>query len=341
MKKKKWTLAYIALNIFIIVLIGIIDPEIKDIDKLFHGVKAGWIVGGIASMVLFWLMDGVILYYAIKTIYEPKEFLGCFKVAMIGQYYNAVTPFASGGQPAQVYYMGKLGVPGGSASSVLMVKFLIYQVVLSLYSVAAFIWKGMSIYKHNSWVFWFSTLGFIINAGAVALLVFLSQNKGFVRGLVCGIINLLGKVKLIKNPDQMKGRLKAHVEDFHEGLTLIQGNLKAISIMGCMTAIQLVFFFSITFFIYRSLGLRGENWISIVFVQSLLYLAVSFVPTPGSTGASETGFMAFFRLIVPGKFIFVSMLLWRIISYYLNILAGMGIILYDSIRQFASHDVAN
>ena len=340
MGKKKWTLIYIALNIIIIVLIGVFDPEIKDIGKIFYDVKPSWIFGAVISMLLFWIIDGIILSYGVGVIYQPKNFWRCLRVSVIGQYYSAVTPFASGGQPAQVYYMGKIGVPGGSASSILMVKFLVYQVVLSLYCVAAFIWKGMFIYRHNPWVFWFSTIGFIINAGAVVLTVSLSLNKGFIRNLVLKTINLLNRVRLIKDPGRVKSKLKSHVEDFHGGLKLMQGNIRAMLNMGLMTAMQLICYFSITFFIYKSLGLKGEKWINIIFVQSLLYLAVSFIPTPGSTGASETGFIAFFKFFFPSKLIFVSMLLWRIISYYLNIIAGVVIILFDSIRHIASQDVA-
>ncbi|HZJ56851.1 MAG TPA: lysylphosphatidylglycerol synthase transmembrane domain-containing protein [Clostridia bacterium] len=341
MNRKKWTLVYIVLNILLIALIGVLDPEIKDVGKIFRDVRLSWITGGVLLMLIFWLMDGIILSYAVKVISRTKAFWGCLRVSLIGQYYNAVTPFASGGQPAQVYYMGKLGVSGGSASSVLMIKFLIYQVVLSLYCLAAFIWKGITIYNHNPWVFWFSVVGFIINAGAVVLLVSLSFNKGFVEGLVFKTIDILGAIRLIKDTHGMKERLISHVEDFHEGLKFMRGNARAILTLGMMTAIQLICFFSITFFIYRALGLEGEKWINVVSVQSLLYLAVSFVPTPGSMGASETGYIAFFRLFFPGDLIFVSMLLWRAISYYLNILAGVIIILLDSLRQIVSHDVAN
>lgn len=341
MKKKKWTLLYIVLNIFIITLIGILDPEIKDIGKLFHGVRFNWIMAGVASMVLFWIMDGIILNYGVKVICKANSFWDCLKVSLIGQYYNAVTPFASGGQPAQVYYMGKFGVPGGSASSILMVKFLIYQVVLSLYSVAAFIWKGITIYNHNRWIFWFSVLGFVINAGAVFLLLALSFNKGFVEKLVFKTIDILGIIRLIKDPNATKTRLMSHVEDFHRGIKLMQGNAKAMLILCLMTAIQLISFLSITFFIYRSLGLQGERWVNMVAVQSLLYLAVSFVPTPGSMGASETGYIAFFKLFFPGNMIFVSMLIWRTISYYLNILVGVIIILFDGLKQIVSHDFPN
>lgn len=341
MRKKKWTFIYIALNICIVVLIGVLDPELKNIGRILRSVKLGWILGAVSAMLLYWLMDGIILSYGVNLIYRHKGFLECLRVSVIGQYYNAVTPFASGGQPMQVYYMGKMGVPGGSASSVLIVKFLVYQVVLSLYCAAAFIWKGSFIYNSNPWVFCFSILGFIINAGAVILLVSISLNKGFIKNLVYKTIDLLNKIRLIKDADKLKGKLKSHVEDFHKGLKLMQGNVKAILNMGLMTTVQLICFFSITFFIYRSLGLKGEKWMSIMFVQALLYLAVSFIPTPGSTGASETGFITFFKFFFPSNLIFVSMLLWRIISYYLNILAGMIIILFDSIKQIASQDVAS
>ena len=341
MKKKKWTLLYIFLNILIITLIGVLDPEIKDVGRLFHAVRINWIVAGVASMVLFWLMDGVILSYGVKVICNTKTFWSCLRVSLIGQYYNAVTPFASGGQPAQVYYMSKLGVPGGSASSILIIKFLIYQVVLSVYSVAAFVWKGIDIYNHNPWVFWFSVFGFVINAGAVFLLLGLSFNKGFVEKLVFKTIDILGIIRLIKDPDAIKTKLMSHVDDFHRGIRLMQGNVKAMLIMCLMTGIQLISFLSITFFIYRSLGLQGERWVNMVTVQSLLYLAVSFVPTPGSMGASETGYIAFFKLFFPGNMIFVSMLIWRTISYYLNILVGVIIILFDGLKQIVSHDFPN
>ncbi len=341
MEKKKWTLIYIAINILIIILIGILDPEIKDIGKIFDSVKLGWVLAAVTLMILFWTMDGIILNYAVKVMHQPRKFWRCFLVSLIGQYYNAVTPFASGGQPAQVYYMGKIGIPGGSASSILMVKFLIYQVVLSLYCVVAFSWRGLTIYSYNSWIFWFSIVGFIVNAGAVILLMALSLNKGFVRALVFNTIDILNRIRLVRDRDKTRNRLLSHIEDFHGGLKLMQGNIRAMLNMGLMTALQLIFFFSITFFIYKALGLNGERWINIIFVQSLLYLAVSFIPTPGSTGASETGFIAFFRLFFPNKLIFVSMLLWRIISYYLNILVGVVILLFDSFKQFTFRNVAN
>jgi len=333
MKKKRLTLLYILLNIAIILVLGALDPELKDIGQLFYRIKLSWIIGGILAMVLFWFMDALILNYAINVIFGSKRLLDSMKVAMIGQYYNAVTPFASGGQPVQVYYMGKFGIPGGSASSILMIKFLIYQIVLSLYCLAAFIFKGISVYGRAPLVFWFSILGFVINAGSVVLLISMSLNKKAVRKLVFGLLTFAYRIRLVKDLEKVKNKLMSHVEDFHRGFKMLHGNVKAILVMGIMTAIQCGGFFSVTYFIYRSFGLSGEKWINIIFIQAFLYLAVSFVPTPGSSGASEAGFMFFFQLFFPKSLIFMSMLLWRLITYYLGIIVGGVVILVDSIRN--------
>lgn len=340
MKKKRWRFLYIFLNIIIIAVIGIIDPEIKQMDRLFHNLSTIWVLGGVCSMLLYSLINGMVLNYTTSVIHGSKDFWKCLKISIMGQYYSSITPFAGGGQPAQIYYMRSMGVPGGSASSILIVKFLVYRTVLSIYSVVAFVCKGTSIYKYNVWIFWLAVIGFIINVGTVILLIPLSSNEGFVGKFIFRIIDILYKIRLIKDPQAIKARLKSHVEDFHKGFQLIQGNLKAVFNMGMLTALQLACLFSVTFFIYKAFGLGDEGWISIILVQTFLDLAVSFVPTPGSMGASETGFIAFFRLFFPSNLIFVSMLLWRLISYYFNILAGALIILFDGIRNLVSHNVS-
>jgi len=110
-KKKSLTLLYIALNILIILLIGIFDPYISDIGQLLNRINYLWLLGGIGAMALYWVMDAWILQYAVAGIYRRESLAKAFKVALIGQYYNAVTPFASGGQPFQIYYMKKYGIP--------------------------------------------------------------------------------------------------------------------------------------------------------------------------------------------------------------------------------------
>ncbi|WP_129723233.1 lysylphosphatidylglycerol synthase transmembrane domain-containing protein [Xylanivirga thermophila] len=331
-KKKNLTLLYICINIAVIVLIAVLDPNLKEIDKAFYRIKLPWMMGGFLFMLMYWLCDAFITYYSVGVTYEPKSFMKCLKIAMIGQYYSAVTPFASGGQPAQIYYMTKAGIPAGYGSSALMIKFLVYQAVLSIYSLVAFCVMGRFMHHYSTVLFWISLVGFLINAGAIVLIYFLASNKGIVKKIIFKIIDWLHKIKVVKDVEDTRTRLMSHVNDFHSSLDLIKGDGKALFIMLMATALQLTFLFSITYFIYRGFGLNGDRWIKIIFLQSFLYLAVCYFPTPGAAGASEGGFYIFYQLVFPKKFIFLAMFFWRIISYYLNIVVGAVVVFSDSIK---------
>ena len=114
MRKKKYlTLIYIAINILIIAIIGLLDPHLKDIGWAFYRLKPLWVIFTALCMVLFWIMDALIIKYLLAAICGSIGFKESMIVALVGQYYNAVTPFASGGQPVQIYYMAKFGIPDG------------------------------------------------------------------------------------------------------------------------------------------------------------------------------------------------------------------------------------
>jgi uncharacterized membrane protein YbhN (UPF0104 family) len=113
-KKKYVNLAYIAINILIIVVIGFLDPHLKDIGWAFYQLKPLWVI--LAASMYGVVLDNGCSHNQIFTdvhITIPVNFKKSMIVALVGQYYNAVTPFASGGQPVQIYYMSRFGIPAG------------------------------------------------------------------------------------------------------------------------------------------------------------------------------------------------------------------------------------
>lgn len=336
MNKKRYViLLYIAINTMVIAVIGILDPNLKDLGRAFGTLELFWLLGAAACMLMFWVMDALILKYSLAAIFEPRRFKDCMEVALIGQYYNCVTPFASGGQPAQVYYMSRFGIPAGCSTSALIVKYLVYQVVLSILCVVAFIFKAALIFSYPFVVVAISLIGFMINAGAVFLIYSLSLNHGFIRKMVLSVLKFFHRMHIVKDLAKWEARMEAAVEDFHRSLCMFRGNYKGMAVMAVMTAVQLIFYFSVTFFVYRAFGLKGSAWTAMISVQSFLYLAVSYFPAPGATGASEGGFYLFFQRFFPGHLIFVAMLLWRFMTYYLNIIAGGLVIMARGIKDLS------
>lgn len=337
-KKKYVNLAYIAINIIIIVVIGFLDPHIKDIGWAFYQLRLFWVILAALCMVLFWIMDALIIKYLLTSIYRPESFKKSMIVALVGQYYNAVTPFASGGQPVQIYYMSRFGIPAGYSSSVLIIKFLMYQIILSIFCIPALLLKSRFIISYSLVVFLISLVGFIINAGAVFLIYSLSFNHALIKKIVFKVLNFLHRIRIIKDIGKFRTRLETATADFHRSICLVRGNIKDICITAIITTLQLIFYFSVTYFIYRAFDLKGAEWWDMVFIQTFLYLAVCYFPTPGATGASEGGFYLFFSWFFPESLIFVSMIIWRFITFYLNILVGGLVVVSHGIHGLAEPD---
>ena len=65
------------------------------------------------------------------------------------------------------------------------------------------------------------------------------------------------------------------------------------------------------------------NVFTAIITSAYVMLIGSFVPIPGGSGGLEYGFVAFFGyfLQVSGK-LTALMILWRLVTYYLGIIAG-------------------
>ena len=56
-------------------------------------------------------------------------------------------------------------------------------------------------------------------------------------------------------------------------------------------------------------------------------------PLPGASVASEGGFYLFFAMFFPGEMMFVAMMLWRLFTYYANIVCGAMFVVFDTVSK--------
>ena len=64
----------------------------------------------------------------------------------------------------------------------------------------------------------------------------------------------------------------------------------------------------------------------------LIELASGFVPLPGGTGMSEVAFVLVFENLFPTGTVFWGLLLWRFMNYYIFLIQGLFVIIYDYVR---------
>ncbi len=321
MDKKKLNYILVVFLIIITILIMICSDGLKDLPYLLTNTNIKYVYLGILCMVGYWLMDSIIIAAITKTVHEEMSFLKSIKITMIGQYYSAITPFSTGGQPAQVYFMVNDSIPIGQATLILINKFVIYQIVITIYSFFMFFLKLSFIYVNIRTALFFIIVGIFLNVLLLIGITFLFFNPKMLRKIIFATFNFIDrKIKTIKDKGKYNEKIEHYLEEYTESINKVRENKKMSLFISIITIIQLTFYFSITYFVYRALGFNKASYFDILSIQSLLHMAVSVIPIPGTIGASEGGFYLLFKTFFNVKVVAYAMLLWRGLSYYLRLI---------------------
>ena len=336
-KKKRTSLfrfIYIGATIIAIVLIGVFLVDVNEMATTFKQLNLTWLLACIGCLLAYWLTDGILLHDITSYMYKTEPFLHSIKVGIIGLYYGALTPFATGGQPMQVVYMKRRSMPVGTATCIVSVKFVVYELSLCALFIAAMAIYGPVFYEEHTAMFWFSLLGFAVNGAAVFFIILTLVNKRLVVRVGSALIRFFSKVKIIRNKEKTLEGFGKTIDDYHAAAEYITHHkLRAVGSF-LISVINLLFFFGLQYFIYRAFVPVGDkSVIDIIAIQAFLYVAISFAPTPGGAGAAEGGFAAIFAVILAGTGIavFAPMLFWRFLTYYLMLIVGSVLVVADEV----------
>lgn len=306
--------------------IGNLPSLIKSTNKLY-------LLMAFLCLLIYWICEAYIIYAMKRTLNIKGSYGKSLKVTMIGQYYSAITPFSTGGQPVQVYSLVSEGVPIGKATSIFINKFLIFQVVVISYSILMFILRFKFLIDKISLGIPFIVVGFLLNLLVLFVIFGFFLNEKLVKGHLKNLVNLGYKLKIVKNVERAEERLNKSLNDYKNSIEEMRANKKSTIELIIASIIQLTFSLGITYFVYRAVGLSGARFIDIIALQALHYMAISFMPTPGTAGAAEGGFYMIFNAIFPKDIMNFALLVWRFIDYYLRLIISGAITLIDFIQR--------
>jgi glycosyltransferase 2 family protein len=265
----------------------------------------------------------MIFYVLIPTISNVQHrFVACIRYCLIGQYFGSLTPLASGSQPSQLYSMTEDGIPGGASSSLLMVKFIIHQSVNTLYLTLVLLFS-FNYFSNNIKNFnYFCILGYSINMSIILIAVMICISPKITKIIMNFILLILHKLRIIKEVDSKYKNLEDQLDSFHDEATLIPKHLSACIYATIFTFLEWTTFYSIPYCIYRSFSFSSTSYLTMLCAQVLLAMFMSFIPLPGAEGGAEGGFYLIYHLFFKADTILPAIFIWRIITYYLNILVG-------------------
>lgn len=303
----------------------------EDIIMLKHNTEIKFILLGVMALIINWFLEAVIMNVFGNAVELKIGFLGSLKYTLIGKYYNLITPFYSGGQPVQAYCMANDGHSISKTTTVLVNKFMIFQIVLNIYSLSMIIYNFNLIMSTMKTAIPFVIIGLVLNIGMITLIAVLFFNKKVFEKMIYWGIGIAYKIKVIKDIKHVKNKAISYFEDYYTSLKNMWKNKILFVKTAILTALMMTSYYFITYCVYLALSLRDASAFNIMSMQAILNMAVVFIPTPGTVGASEGGFYLLYKYYFGGQLVAFAILVWRLIVYYLNIAVCGCVALLDYI----------
>lgn len=321
-KKIIWTLVALALAALSIYAVLSQNKELE-FDHMVEMIEEAndlWLALGVVCMLGFIFFEGEALLCVLKGIgYERDQKKGLIYSGS-DIYFSAITPSATGGQPASAYFMIKDGIPAATVTAVLIVNLIMYTLAILVIGVICLLIKPdivmhFSVLSKTLIVFGFIALSFL----AVMFLLLL-RNRRIVYTIGKGLIIFLGKIRVVRNPERRIMRLARTMSDYKNCVDLMQGKYKMLLKVFLFNLIQRASQITVTAMMYLATGGSPSRVVDVWATQSFTVIGSNCIPVPGAMGVSDYLLLDGLHDIVGKSDVVQLELLSRSVSFYICVL---------------------
>lgn len=288
------------------------------------------LLGAIAVLlVTYFTADGLRLYFTLRALGHPVPLQWIVPLIFINLFFSNITPMATGGGVAQIWYLQRRNVPIGTATAATTVRTLLAAGVI--FTGTAVLPLVMDIFDGTLFD---TALAPYLMAFAVGYLGFFFLVLRHTRWLIAPLnagLTTLQRLHLLRRTRAQRWGMRAKRELCH----FRRGVAAYFSARPIDIALSVLFtvIFLISLFSFPALLLWGLNYaVNYSDVLALLVVTTFIMyisPTPGASGVAEGAFGHFFMGVVTPQHLVLITVGWR----FLTIFLGMGIGAVLSIRE--------
>lgn len=270
----------------------------------------------------FFLMCGYFFFegYALARMSHHLGFGGSRTGIVYGAadvYFSAITPSASGGQPATAFFMMLDGIPGAAATVMLLMNLIMYTLSIIIVSGCTMLFSFDLFLSFSLLSKILIVSGLIIITGLGVVFILLLCKSEILHRICDRIIQFLGKIRLIKRTSYYGERLNGIINEYEKCSNTIRGHTRLIIEVFILNLLQRISQIASIVFVYLSAGYGFETAKKVWHVQNYTVLGSNCIPIPGAMGVADYLMLDGYSLIPELHGIEAEMeLICRGISFY-------------------------
>ena len=315
------TILFVLVNIGVIIVTAYLEfsKDASHAQKVpFLGLNFRFIFAAIGCVLLMIGAETAKYMVMMKATLGSADLKTAFQVTAIGKYYDNITPLGTGGQPFQIYFLSKRGHSKGAAASLPITSYICTNVAFAILAVTVMIFGSGavgSVAVHIA-----ARIGILCYLFVPATITLFTVAPRAADAILCFFIRIFHRLHIIKDERVTRNKVLLSVDEYRTAIRRMSAKRGMLALLLLLSLIYHSAMCSLPFFVLRTFG-GATSWATSFCICVFIYAAVTFVPTPGNSGAAEGSFYALFSGLTSG-YLFWAMLVWRFFCYYYFILQG-------------------
>lgn len=290
----------------------------KRFQELLHGASPVWLAAAVLCMFGFVLFEALSLRYLEGFFGHRRPIRRNVVYAAADIYFSAITPSATGGQPASAVFMVRDGIPAAVTAMCLLLNVMLYTVSVLILGILCFCFCPGAFFSFSPLSRALILLGFLIQSLFVVGLLLLVLKEQIILRLAGWGLRLLHKLHLVRDIESKQQSLHRMAQEYRECIGVFRRRAGVVVGALLLNLLQRFCNIGVTLFIFFAVGGPPEKAVEILVTQGFVVLGSNAVPIPGAVGVSDYLFLDGFHRLIPDTA--CVELLCRGLSFYVCLL---------------------
>lgn len=332
--KKSW-LKLIGFSALFVLLSFLVPFSLyKEVDSslnsdLLQIFTLEFVVACFALLLVYYTSDAMRLWFTLRAIGCHQAFKSIFPLVFINFLFSNITPMATGGGVAQLWFLHRRGVRLGAATAATSIRTVLASLLIFIPTPFLFMINPQlsSDLLQDGWGIFLSAfaIGYVLLSAIVLLRI-----RWVIHTLKL-ILNQIHRFGLISQNTCQRRTWQVTRELFHFSCCInifLTGNLRDKLMAIGSTILFLVSLFSFPALLLWGLGYQID-YTAVLALMVINTFIMYFAPTPGASGIAEGVFAIFFGAIIQAPDLVFIIIAWRFLTIYLGLFIGIFVTIFE------------
>lgn len=323
-KQKLWTVVAVAAAVLTIAVLFQVNDSLSadSLHDMLAGADKFWLASAVVCMMGYIVFEGEAVICILRHLGYKRTHRQGFLYGAADVYFSAITPSASGGQPASAFFMIADGVPGGVVTVALLINLVLYTLALVTIGTVVFVTSPDLFFHFELPGKILIIFGSCVLLALAVLFYLLLRKSTWLEAIAAKLIRFLTRIHVIRKPEKVWQKLETYVGEFRDCARMAHGQTGMILKAYLLNVLQRASQISVSAMMYLATGADRKLFRTVWGTQVFVNIGAGCVPVPGAMGVSDYLMVDGFRDLFSRDYAFHLELLSRGISFYSCVLVS-------------------